>query len=84
MITQEARKSDKYIRFDERHDVVTSFDLLALLSTRVKKSPQYWKWIIVPAQSAIQGSHKIFLGVELASADPPTPLRWKRELAPLA
>lgn len=56
MVVRKGRKTRKYIRFDERLDVVASFELLALLAPRVKKSPVHWKWLIVAAQSAIQGA----------------------------
>ncbi len=47
---------DDYIRFDEIEDVLASLDLLALLTPRVKQAPQLWKWVIMAAQSALQGA----------------------------
>jgi hypothetical protein len=46
----------KWIRFDEREDVVTSTDLLALVSTTLKARPTNWKWIILAAHGAMQGA----------------------------
>ena len=48
--------SDKYIRFDEFEDVLASVELVALLAPFVREQPQYWKWIIVGAHSALQGA----------------------------
>jgi hypothetical protein len=45
-----------YVRFDEVEDVLTSMDLLALVSGRVKKEPSLWKWAIVGAHSSFQGA----------------------------
>jgi hypothetical protein len=44
------------IHFDEREDVIASLDLLGLLVSEVDKNPHYWKWVIIAAQSALQGS----------------------------
>src|SRR5262249_52592022 len=51
-----AMMSDKYIRFDEFEDVLASVELVALLAPFVREQPQYWKWIIVGAHSALQGA----------------------------
>jgi hypothetical protein len=48
--------SDKHIRFDEFEDVLASVELVALLAPFVREQPQYWKWIIVGAHSALQGA----------------------------
>jgi hypothetical protein len=47
---------DKHIRFDEFEDVLASVELVALLAPFVREQPQYWKWIIVGAHSALQGA----------------------------
>jgi hypothetical protein len=49
-------RSDEYVRFDEFEDVLASVELVALLAPRVHDKPQYWKWIIVGAHSALQGA----------------------------
>src|SRR5262249_20417292 len=51
-----AMMSDKHIRFDEFEDVLASVELVALLAPFVRQQPQYWKWIIVGAHSALQGA----------------------------
>src|SRR5262249_33363632 len=51
-----AMMSDKHIRFDEFEDVLASVELVALLAPFVREQPQYWKWIIVGAHSALQGA----------------------------
>jgi hypothetical protein len=51
-----AIRSDEYVRFDEFEDVLASVELVALLAPRVHDKPQYWKWIIVGAHSALQGA----------------------------
>jgi len=47
-------RSDEYVRFDGFEDVLASVELVALLAPRVHDKPQYWKWIIVGAHSALQ------------------------------
>lgn len=46
----------EWIRFNERDDVITSTDLLALVSATLKTSPTNWKWIILAAHSGLQGA----------------------------
>jgi hypothetical protein len=48
--------SDDYVRFDEIKDVLASVDLVALLAPLVREEPQYWKWIVIGAHSALQGA----------------------------
>lgn len=50
------RKQREFIQFDEREDVLASFDLIDLLLPKLKKHPSYWKWVIVAAQNALQGA----------------------------
>jgi hypothetical protein len=52
----------QYIRFDEIEDVLTSVDLLALVTPLVKSSPSQWKWIIIGAQNGLQGAMVSVLG----------------------
>lgn len=47
---------DEYIHFDEREDVLSSLELLAVILPLVGERPQLWKWVIVAAQSALQGA----------------------------
>ena len=49
-------KNRTYVRFDEREDVIASMELLTLLIPLANKTPRYWKWIIIAAQSAVQGA----------------------------
>ena len=46
----------EYIRFDEVEDVLSSLDLLALISARITREPSYWKWVIVSSHMALQGA----------------------------
>lgn len=48
--------SEHYLRFDEIEGVLSSLDLLALVAGLVRKQPAYWKWVIVAAHDALQGS----------------------------
>lgn len=48
--------SEHYLRFDEIEDVLSSLNLLVLVARLVRKHPAYWKWIIVAAHDALQGS----------------------------
>jgi hypothetical protein len=50
------KPSEVYVRFDEFEDVLASIELVALLAPFVREDPQYWKWIIVGAHSALQGA----------------------------
>jgi hypothetical protein len=45
-----------YVRFDEREDVVASMDLLKVVAPLLRERPHFWKWMIVGAQSALQGA----------------------------
>ena len=47
---------DDRIYFDHVEDVLASLDLVALLAPLVDEQPQYWKWLIVGAHSALQGA----------------------------
>jgi hypothetical protein len=46
----------EWIRFNERDDVISSTDLLALVSATLKTNPTNWKWIILAAHSGLQGA----------------------------
>ena len=46
----------RFIRFDEIEDVLSSLDLLAILSPLLDKHPSYWKWAIVAAHGGLQGA----------------------------
>src|SRR3954447_18300368 len=46
----------EYVHFDEREDVLSSLELLAVIAPLVGQRPQLWKWTIVGAQSALQGA----------------------------
>jgi hypothetical protein len=46
----------EWIRFNERDDVISSTDLLALVSVTLKTNPTNWKWIILAAHSGLQGA----------------------------
>jgi hypothetical protein len=45
-----------YVHFDEREDVLASLELLELISPLLGGTPSYWKWMIVGAESALQGA----------------------------
>jgi hypothetical protein len=45
-----------YVHFDEREDVLSSLELLAVIAPLVGQGPQLWKWMIVGAQGALQGA----------------------------
>ena len=47
---------DDRIYFDHVEDVLASLDLVVLLAPLVDEQPQYWKWLIVGAHSALQGA----------------------------
>jgi len=46
----------EYLRFDEIEDVLSSLDLLALVTPLLKKHPSYWKWAIIVAHAGLQGA----------------------------
>ena len=46
----------EWLRIDEYTDVLASTDLLALVGSRLKKSPFDWKWMILAAHSGVQGA----------------------------
>src|SRR5829696_3890533 len=48
--------SNDYVRFDERKDVLASMDLLELIAPQLEINPAFWKWMIIGAQSALQGA----------------------------
>ena len=48
--------SREYVYFDEREDVLSSLELLVVIAPFVYERPQLWKWMIVAAQSALQGA----------------------------
>jgi len=45
-----------YVSFDEREDVLASSALLELVAPQLKERPFYWKWMIIGAESALQGA----------------------------
>jgi hypothetical protein len=45
-----------YVTYDEIEDVLTSTDLLALVTPQLSKQPAYWKWAIIAAQNGLQGA----------------------------
>lgn len=46
----------EYVHFDEREDALASLELLAVIVPLVFARPQLWKWMILGAQSALQGA----------------------------
>jgi hypothetical protein len=46
----------EYLHFDEIEDVLSSLDLLALVTPLLKKHPSYWKWAIIAAHAGLQGA----------------------------
>ena len=51
-----AGPSDDYIRFDQFEDVVASVELVASVAPVLDDNPSQWKWMVVGAQSALQGA----------------------------
>jgi hypothetical protein len=45
-----------WVRFNEREDVISSTDLLALVAPTLKTTPTNWKWMILAAHSGLQGA----------------------------
>lgn len=45
-----------FLHFDEIEDVLSSLDLLALVSPLADKQPSYWKWAIIAAHAGLQGA----------------------------
>jgi hypothetical protein len=45
-----------FARFDEREDVLASVELLEVCAPLLGSRPTLWKWMIVGAQSAVQGA----------------------------
>lgn len=45
-----------YIHFDQREDVISSLELLAMSVSRIDRRPSDWKWCIIAAHSALQGA----------------------------
>jgi hypothetical protein len=52
----------QYIRFDEIEDVISSVELLALVSPLLRKQPSYWKWAIISVHNGMQGAMVCVLG----------------------
>jgi hypothetical protein len=50
------RKRTEWVRFNERDDVISSTDLLALVSPTLKTTPTNWKWMILAAHNGLQGA----------------------------
>jgi len=50
------KPSPDFVRFTEIEDVVVSTELVAHLAPLLDDQPSYWKWIIVAAHSALQGT----------------------------
>jgi hypothetical protein len=46
----------EYISFDEVGDVLASVDVIAALAPTLSDNPLRWKWVILAAHSAMQGS----------------------------
>jgi hypothetical protein len=46
----------QWLRVDERTDVLSSSDLLAVVAPRLRKTPYDWKWMILAAHSGAQGA----------------------------
>ena len=46
----------QWLRVDERTDVLSSSDLLAVVGPRLQKNPYDWKWMILAAHSGAQGA----------------------------
>jgi hypothetical protein len=51
-----SRRKMRFVKFDEIEDVIVSLELVALTAPLVINQPSYWKWMIVGAQSALQGA----------------------------
>jgi hypothetical protein len=51
-----ASVAQRQLYFDEREDVLTSTDLLAIVTPKLKKQPSYWKWMIIAAHNGLQGA----------------------------
>jgi len=49
-------RDDEFARFDERADVLASVELLDVCAPLLGQRPGLWKWMIVGAQSALQGA----------------------------
>jgi hypothetical protein len=47
---------NEYVHFDEREDVLSSLELLTVVVPLVGQRPQLWKWVVIAAQSALQGA----------------------------
>jgi hypothetical protein len=47
---------EHYVRFDEYEDVLVSTDLLAFVASKLQEQPSNWKWMIIAAQSSVQGA----------------------------
>jgi hypothetical protein len=51
-----ASVAQRQLYFDEREDVLTSTDLLAIVTPKLKKQPSYWKWMTIAAHNGLQGA----------------------------
>jgi hypothetical protein len=45
-----------WVRFNEYKDVLASTDLLAIVAPKLREQPSNWKWMIIAAQSGMQGA----------------------------
>lgn len=48
--------SKEFVRFDEIEDVLVSVELVHRVTLDLSKQPSLWKWAIVAAHAALQGS----------------------------
>jgi hypothetical protein len=55
-IWYDSSRRRKFVRFDEREDVVVSLELIGLLVPKLETDQRWWKWIIIGAHNAIQGA----------------------------
>ena len=46
----------KYVRTDERHDVLASLEQCALSLAQARRSERAWKWVVLSLHSALQGA----------------------------
>jgi hypothetical protein len=59
-----------HLRFDQIENVLSSLDLLALVGKLVRTKPSYWKWVIIAARDALQGSYGLRFGWYIGSGSP--------------
>jgi hypothetical protein len=48
--------TEDWVRFDAYEDVLASTDLLAAVAPNLRQQPSNWKWMIIAAQSGMQGA----------------------------